>query len=45
VRYCCEAGFATISNRLDAVVRDFPLRPLAECVGGGQGGAMLLEAA
>jgi acyl-CoA dehydrogenase len=29
VRYCCEAGFATIGERLDGVIRNFPSRPLA----------------
>jgi acyl-CoA dehydrogenase len=29
VRYCCERGFATITQRLDEVMRNFPSRPLA----------------
>jgi acyl-CoA dehydrogenase len=29
VRYCCERGFATITQKLDEVIRNFPSRALA----------------
>jgi acyl-CoA dehydrogenase len=29
VRFCCESGFATIAQRLDEVIRNFPSRLLA----------------